>query len=287
VKGLLMPYDNFNLIIHMFPVLRKGDKGDAVARWQTFLIGQGFDPKGTDGVFGQDTEAATKAFQTKHKIAVDGVVGNDSYAVAAMRGFPITEDSKKGNASEDWPPRPTDFGATNAEKRDAEFGFFDFTHKPVAGNYENIEIKGSWESDNIILVQVPELAKALNKPTARARIHKKLKDPFLDLWIAWDKAGLIDRVLTWEGAFVPRFIRGGATPANVQAKRRDALSNHAWGTAFDINYAWNQLGKMPAMVGQKGSVRELVQIANKHGFFWGGHFKNRPDGMHFEWGKWV
>jgi hypothetical protein len=79
-------------------------------------------------------------------------------------------------------------------------------------------------------------------------------------------------VLTWEGSFAPRFVRG----SNV------TLSNHAWGTAFDINYAWNTLGAQPALRGQKGSVRELVPIANEFGFYWGGHFKGRADGMHFE-----
>jgi hypothetical protein len=39
-------------------------------------------------------------------------------------------------------------------------------------------------------------------------------------------------------------------------------------------------------VGQKGSVRELVQIANNNGFYWGGHF-SRKDGMHFEIAKVV
>jgi hypothetical protein len=29
-------------------------------------------------------------------------------------------------------------------------------------------------------------------------------------------------------------------------------------------------------------VRELVPIANRLGFFWGGHFQNRLDGNHFE-----
>jgi len=59
------------------------------------------------------------------------------------------------------------------------------------------------------------------------------------------------------------------------------LSRHAWGTAFDINVPWNGLNVVPPRVGDKGSVRELVTIANKHGFYWGGHF-GRLDGMHFE-----
>lgn len=46
--------------------------------------------------------------------------------------------------------------------------------------------------------------------------------------------------------------------------------------------AYNPLGARPALVGQKGSVRELVPIANKWGFYWGGHYSGRKDGMHFE-----
>ncbi|SKA89332.1 Putative peptidoglycan binding domain-containing protein [Prosthecobacter debontii] len=271
----------------MLPVLRRGDKSDAVEVWQNFLVGQGFDPKGADGKFGKDTEAATIAFQKKNKLNDTGVVDNDTYAVAAVLGFKISTDLSTAQTSVNWPPRPTDFGPTNAEKRDAEFGWFDFKHKPEPKDYEHIEILGSWESDNLIVVEVPELATALKKTKARARIHRKIKDPFLALWKAWGEASLLDRVLTWEGAFNSRFIRNKATPQNVKDKNRDALSNHAWGTAFDINYEWNKLGQIPARVGKKGSVRELVQIANQYGFFWGGHFQNRPDGMHFEWGKWV
>lgn len=35
-------------------------------------------------------------------------------------------------------------------------------------------------------------------------------------------------------------------------------------------------------MGKQGCVRELVEIATEQGFYWGGHFKSRPDGMHFE-----
>jgi hypothetical protein len=48
---------------------------------------------------------------------------------------------------------------------------------------------------------------------------------------------------------------------------------------------WNNLGKIPARIGSEGSVRELVPVANDFGFYWGGHFKSRPDGMHFEVAK--
>lgn len=44
---------------------------------------------------------------------------------------------------------------------------------------------------------------------------------------------------------------------------------------------------IPALEDAQGSLRELVPIANEHGFFWGGHFKRRPDGMHFEVAKLI
>jgi hypothetical protein len=75
---------------------------------------------------------------------------------------------------------------------------------------------------------------------------------------------------------VARFVRGRAA--------QGILSNHAFGSAFDINYDWNKLGAVPALAGQKGSVRELVSIAQENGFYWGGHFE-RLDGMHFEVAK--
>jgi hypothetical protein len=72
------------------------------------------------------------------------------------------------------------------------------------------------------------------------------------------------------------FVRGLA--------HRQVLSNHAFGTAFDINYAWNKLGAEPAVESMKGSVYPLIPLAHKHGFYWGGHF-SRKDGMHFEIAK--
>jgi len=88
----------------------------------------------------------------------------------------------------------------------------------------------------------------------------------------WQSANLTEKILSWGGSWVPRFVRGSRT----------SLSNHAWGTAFDINHQWNGLGIRPTLRDEKGSVRDLVEIAYQNGFYWGGWFKSRPDGMHFE-----
>ena len=44
----------------------------------------------------------------------------------------------------------------------------------------------------------------------------------------------------------------------------------------------NPLGAEPAYPKQKGCVFDLVPLAHEHGFYWGGHFASRRDGMHFE-----
>jgi peptidoglycan hydrolase-like protein with peptidoglycan-binding domain len=58
------------------PVLRLGSSGDAVRQLQSALQGLGEHPGAIDGQFGSRTEAAVKAFQRAHGIAVDGVVGD-------------------------------------------------------------------------------------------------------------------------------------------------------------------------------------------------------------------
>lgn len=134
-------------------------------------------------------------------------------------------------------------------------------------------ILGNWEAENIVAVTLPQLKEIRGaSKSGSVQFHKLAANQLKTFWNDLESAGLFDRVLTYEGSFNPRFVRGSTTN----------LSNHAFGTAFDINLNWNKLGSQPALLGEKGSVRELVLIANDHGFYWGGHFDKRPDGMHFE-----
>ena len=59
----------------------------------------------------------------------------------------------------------------------------------------------------------------------------------------------------------------------------DRLSNHAFGSAMDMNYAQNEFPAQPALCGEFGSTRELVEPAAALGYYWGGYFE---DGNHFE-----
>lgn len=57
-------------------LLRRGDRGVAVRDWQLILAGARLIPRsGVDGVFGPQTEQATRAFQKVLGVTADGVVG--------------------------------------------------------------------------------------------------------------------------------------------------------------------------------------------------------------------
>ncbi len=253
--------------------LRCGSRGDLVYAWQAFLLGRGFDPCGLDGVFGPKTGAATRAFQSRCNLTVDGIAGRRTFRKAMQLGFELIEEPGVGITGSDFPTRPSFHPLTGTAARQAVFGAFRYAADPQRGNREHIRVLGNWERDHIVMVPIPQLRRALGqRAPAGMRFHRLAAGQLQALWQAWEAAGLLDRVCSFDGAYVPRFIRGS----------RKILSNHAFGSAFDINAARNPLGARPALVGRRGSVRELAALAANNGFFWGGHFSGRPDGMHFE-----
>lgn len=250
--------------------LRFGSTGNDVTAWQTFLHGVGSYKAEVDGKLGQSTLEATQAFQRAHALKDDGVVGNRSFGVAMQLGFDLVPDDPALPDSLDWPPKPA-FAAADANRRQALFGTFDFKPAPTAANPEGIQILGDWAKDNIQVFNIPQLAGVLEAHAGKVQFHKKAGPKVQELFARWEQASLSGLVLSFGGSYAPRFIRGSRT----------TLSAHAHGSAFDINVPWNPLGALPAQRGTKGSVRELVTIANELGFYWGGHFTRR-DGMHFE-----
>ncbi len=253
-------------------LIKINSMGPVVGKWQYFLRGRGFYLGEVTEKFDEETLRATIEFQRKYNLQPDGVVGNKSYGLAMQLGFEGIEDDSIEKTSMNWPARAGFNPLTTNEQRKKIFGAFTFVGEPVPGNPENIRITGGWEAKNIAMLRIPQLIAV--KGNDRVRFHKSATAQITKLWEDWQAAGLLHLVLTWEGSFVPRYVRGS----------RQTLSNHAFGSAFDINAAWNGLGVIPPLVGQKGSVRELVEIAQENGFYWGGHFP-RKDGMHFEIAK--
>ena len=68
-------------------VLKKGSRGNEVKKWQKFLIEQEFKPGVVDGDFGLKTHKATVAFQKKHGLEPDGIVGKKTTGFAKTQGF--------------------------------------------------------------------------------------------------------------------------------------------------------------------------------------------------------
>jgi hypothetical protein len=260
-------------------IIKIGSKGEQVEKWQYFLAGLGLYKFEVDGDFGDKTHSATLRFQQSNALKDDGVVGEKTYEKAYEYCF------DNSNSIESFPKKPK-FSPLTQKQKDDIFGKFTFSPNPTHSNKEGIIIHGDWVSKNIVMLDVPQLAKATHNKFRRMQFHVKAKDQLLGLFAAWEKAKLLDRILSYGGSFNPRFIRGSRT----------VLSNHATGTAFDINVQWNGLGRIPAKFGERGCVYELVGIANDFGFYWGGHFSydektgkfgSRSDGMHFEVAKLI
>lgn len=59
-------------------ILTVGSRGAAVTELQKNLTKLGYDTKGTDGIFGNDTKNAVIAFQRDHSLTQDGIVGSNT-----------------------------------------------------------------------------------------------------------------------------------------------------------------------------------------------------------------
>ena len=266
-------------------VIREGSKGPLVLAWEEFLRDEGCYLTEADGFFDDATTVATATFQRKYGLGADGVVGNATWGRALQLGFRAIADDSDDVHGLNWPPPPS-FGPTSYATREKVFGHIEFVPAGSSADPEAVKIVNGWVAENIVTVTVPQLSTipgmimgghnvGHGPRDGKVQLHKRVVQPMLDLWQRWEDEGLLDLVLTWAGMWVPRFVRGSRTN----------LSNHAYGSAFDINAPWNGLQKTPARIDQTGSVRKLVPIANELGWYWLGHNTQRPDGMHFEYAR--
>jgi hypothetical protein len=266
--------------------IRLGAKGPAVEAWQYFLLGLGLFKGEVDGTFTLETEGATHRFQEQYNkklvregskarpLLVDGWAGTDTYGAAFSMGFDplhysLEESLQKGSPA--WPAFPVGLRPLSAVEKQEKFGVIKFVPAATPANPEAIRIVNSWDG-NIELVSLPQLKGVAGaEGSNRFPFHRLVAKQVQGLFQVWEEMKLLPHILSYGGSWAPRFVRGSRT----------VLSSHAWGTAFDINVTWNGYGRRPALVGEKGSVRELVETAVGLGFYWGGWFP-RKDGMHFE-----
>ncbi len=123
----------------------------------------------------------------------------------------------------------------------------------------------AWVKENLVHVDLPALVGVPGFPSSgRIRFHKKAA-PHLQAAIAEiAQKGLIGKIKSYDGAWVPRTVRGSTR-----------YSTHAFGIAIDINSRYHPIGREPLTAEQEGSNVELALIFERHGFYWGGRF-TRP-----------
>ena len=242
--------------------LRRGDSGPRVVELQKLLTAAGWYTK-ADGAFGGLTEAAVKAFQDAHGLDVDGIAGKDTMGVlraAAADAPPDTEPAF------DLTSAPLPLGDAERVK---VFGSFDWVPAPREGEPGAIRILGNWVRENIVTITIPQLVGVKGCPSGRVTCHRLAAPTFQRFFAAVEAAGKMPLVLTWDGCWNPRLVRGGSS-----------LSNHSWGVDFDINAQWNARGTKGAARGERGSLVEIDPIAVASGLGCGRGWST-PDAMHY------
>lgn len=143
------------------------------------------------------------------------------------------------------------------------------------GSGGKLILQSGWEASHIATVHIPQLKGVQTyggKFSGNVRFFKPAIPQMAAAFAEVERLGLANKILHWDGSFVPRLMRGSSS----------SPSNHSWGTAFDINAQWNGFKQKPAAAGAKGDLHAVAQVFKKFGFTWGGDWKNSPDGMHFE-----
>jgi hypothetical protein len=230
-------------------VLRRGERGPAVAELQRLLIAAGAAELHADGIFGPKTEVAVKHFQAAHGLVVDGIAGPRTSAALRLASAPLPLSDLE---------------------RLGLFGSFEWEPAPTAAEPGAIRILGGWVKQNIVTVAVPQLRGVRGAgASGLVTCHRLAVRMISRFFAAIERAGKLPLVLSFDGCWNPRRVRGGSS-----------LSNHALGADFDINAQWNARATSGAPRGEQGSLVEIFPIAVDCGLGLGLGWST-PDPMHF------
>lgn len=83
--------------------LQKGSQGEETKKWQSYLKSQGYNLE-VDGIFGDITDKFTREYQQKNGLAVDGIVGKNTWGKA---GFSDVNTPVSAPTIKDMPTAPT------------------------------------------------------------------------------------------------------------------------------------------------------------------------------------
>ena len=102
----------------------------------------------------------------------------------------------------------------------------------------------------------------------RIQVRKELAPLFTELMRLTEQKYHYDLRRGLTGAFSCRMIDGSSN-----------VSNHAYGRAIDMNWDRNPM----ASYFKSDIPPAVVKLWIDHGFYWGGHYTNKKDTMHFEY----
>jgi len=120
----------------------------------------------------------------------------------------------------------------------------------------------------------PDEIDIVNKRIVGTNRKLKVARPVAPLLIAFatdfhNQVEAIDEGQWDEWGYAYRDVRGGTT-----------LSNHASGTAIDLNATKHPFGAENTFTEEQS--RTIRRLCRKYGLRWGGDYRNRKDEMHFE-----
>jgi hypothetical protein len=281
-----IPFEEFSM-----PVLRVGDKSPLAKLFNDMLRSPELNmPSSPGDQFGAKSKEGCKQLQQWLKdrlieqgkqgfaagIGVDGIPGNQTWGILCAIAKPtvISPQAIANAVGVKYPVRPATLPPSmSGVQLETAFGDIKFVADPSPDNRERIRITNGWNASHIVSVSLPQTVGMDGAPASGMHaMHKRVQGQMRGLWQAWQNRALLAQVTTFNGLWVPRFQRGS----------QSVLSNHAWGTAFDVNASSNAYWHLPAFPGENGCLFEHATVAADFGFGWGGNFSRRLDGMHFE-----
>lgn len=122
--------------------IKRGDKGDEVARLQSLLNKNGYSLV-EDGDFGNKTEEAVKAFQKQHNLEVDGIVGRQTWNALGVKETTNSTNSKCVDSSVIYAPLTKCI--TKLANRAIKYLAIHYTAGGSSAPGRAISMKSSWE----------------------------------------------------------------------------------------------------------------------------------------------
>lgn len=226
-----------------------------------------------------ETRKAIAAWQRQNNQApAEGVLTAEQIA-RLLRSTPpvapfVAQPPQPPAAARTGTPRRADGSIAPLSEQEVRDLFGDLLTAPNANGTVTVINEGRGQAQRRLVTFQHQALARIPGGANGCKVHEKALPYFKAVFDDILAANLAGDIVDCGGTLSERHI--GRDPAKP-------LSRHTWGIAIDLNPSQNLQGQPPAAAGQPGDLSRLVPIFEKHGFAWGGNFRQGgPDGMHFE-----